>query len=74
MTFMTHPIDEFYDSLFQTASNGSEDKSEGEVVLNNNAATKVQRADRKSRAGKGRGLPKKGTEAAYIKCHFLISV
>jgi len=39
---------------------GTEDKSEGEVVLNNNASTKVQRADRKSRAGKGRGLPKKG--------------
>jgi len=47
-------------ALVKTASNGSEDKSEGEVVLNNNAATKVQRADRKSRAGKGRGLPKKG--------------
>lgn len=40
--------------------NGSEDKSEGEVILNNNALTKVQRADRKSRTGKGRGLPKKG--------------
>jgi len=43
-----------------TASHGTEDKSESEVVLNNNAVTKVQKADRKSRAGKGRGLPKKG--------------
>lgn len=39
---------------------GTEDKSESEVVLNNNAVTKVQRTDRKSRTGKGRGLPKKG--------------
>jgi len=43
-----------------TASHGTEDKSESEVVLNNNAVNKVQKADRKSRAGKGRGLPKKG--------------
>jgi len=43
-----------------SAPAGIEDKSEGEVVLNNNAVTKVQRADRKSRTGKGRGLPKKG--------------
>ena len=48
----------------QAVAAGVENKSEGEVVLNNNAAiTKVQRADRKSRNGKGRGLPKKGKEA-----------
>jgi len=48
-------------TLVKSPSKGIEDKSEGEVVLNNNAAAKVPpRADRKSRAGKGRGLPKKG--------------
>lgn len=47
--------------IIKAVAAGVEDKSEGEVVLNNNAAlTKVQRADRKSRNGKGRGLPKKG--------------
>jgi len=48
-------------ALLKSPSSGSEDKSDSEVVLNNNAAgNKVQKADRKSRAGKGRGLPKKG--------------
>jgi len=47
-------------ALQKSPSAGSEDKSDSEVALNNNAATKVQRTDRKSRAGKGRGLPKKG--------------
>ena len=53
----------------QSPSSGSEDKSDSEVVLNNNAAgNKVQKADRKSRAGKGRGLPKKGTHCALFRC------
>merc|ERR1711990_805053 len=37
-------------------------KPKGDTVLNNNggSVTKVQKTDRKSRNGKGRGLPKKG--------------
>jgi len=45
------------------ALNGTmEDKPKGDTVLNNNggSVTKVQKTDRKSRNGKGRGLPKKG--------------